>query len=200
MDHKLIVFNFNIKHQTHFESIAKFLLLLIVFVVYFIYLSFHHGTGKGLISLALTWSFFVLCTPIADAGFLIDFPIRLIFGLRMFVVEIFVWAIAFSIITVILVFTPKHFQTTLITRLLYQILSHPYPYWVIIFLSFIGTFASIYFGDEMIDVIAHKHREKHHKHGFRYRVIAMISVIILTVTVYHQLMLDFGLPLPNGNG
>ncbi len=81
---------FKLKHKTHLETGLKFLILSGVFVLYLAYLIHMHNISKGSITLALTWSFFVLCTPIADAGFLLDFPIRLLFGFRMFVVEIFV--------------------------------------------------------------------------------------------------------------
>ncbi len=55
----------------------KFLLLSVLLVSYFVYLSYEYNLLTGGIAVALTWSFFVLCTPIADAGFLLDFPLRL---------------------------------------------------------------------------------------------------------------------------
>lgn len=179
---------FNIKHQTHFESGAKFILLFLIFFFYFIYLSYHHDISKGGITLALTWSFFVLCTPIADAGFLLDFPIRLLYGFRMFSVEVFVWILAVFISFISFVFTPEHFQTTVITKVFYQILCNPFPYWIIIFLCCIGTFTSIYFGDEMIDVIGHHERLKHHTHGFKYKVIVLLTVASMSVLAYYKLI------------
>ena len=160
---------FSIKHQTHLETTLKFIGLLAVLVFYFIYLSYEHDFSKGGLAVALTWSFFVLCTPVADAGFLIDFPVRLLFGFRMIMVEVFVWILAISITASTLYFAPQNFETTLITRVFYKILCHPYPYWAIIFLCCIGTFASIYFGDEMIDVIGHHERVEHHKYSFKYK-------------------------------
>ena len=169
--------------------------LLIIFFLYFIYLSYHHDLSKGGITLALTWSFFVLCTPVADAGFLLDFPIRLLYGFRMFTVEIFVWTLALCISAIVLMFAPAHFQTTFITRVFYQILSHPIPYWLIIFLCCIGTFTSIYFGDEMIDVIGHHQRSKYHKHGFKYKVIVMLTITSITVIAYYLLIQQLGISL-----
>jgi len=148
-------------------------------------------------TLALTWSFFVLCTPVADAGFLLDFPIRLLFGLRMFVVEIFVWVVAIVISSATLVFAPEYFQTTLITRVFYQVLCHPIPYWSIIFLSFTGTFASIYFGDEMMDVITHNQRIKHHKHSVKFKAIALVGITFLVITIYYQLVGELGIEIKN---
>lgn len=187
--------SFKLKHQTHFETAAKFMLLVGILVLYLFYLIYRHDVSTGCVTLALTWSFFVLCTPIADAGFLLDFPVRLLFGLRMFIVEVFVWALAIVIVTSTLFFAPEHFTTTLITRVLYKILTNPVPYWSIIFLSFIGTFASIFFGDEMLDVLSHDKRVHHHKHGFKYRAIVLISITILVVAVYYQLAKDLNVPV-----
>ncbi len=184
---------FNIKHQTHFESITKFIFLFGLLISYFTYLTYKHDFSKGGIAVALTWSFFVLCTPIADAGFLIDFPLRLLFGFRMVVVEIFVWILAIGITVVTLLISPHHFEMTLITRVFYKILCNPYPYWSIIILCCIGTFSSIYFGDEMIDVIGHHERIKHHKHGFKYKAIALLGLTLLVVSIYYQIISDLGI-------
>lgn len=188
---------FNIEHQTHFETAAKFVLLFTTLVVYFFYLSYKHDFSKGAVSVALTWSFFVLCTPIADAGFLLDFPLRLLFGIRMIVTEVFVWILAISITILTALSSPSHFETTIVTRLFYKIICHPYPYWSIIALCFIGTFSSIYFGDEMIDVIGHHERIQHHKHGFKHRVVALLAVTLLVVFVYYQLLNDLGVQIEN---
>lgn len=184
---------FKLKHPTHLETGLKFILLSGLLALYFVYLIHQHGISKGSITLALTWSFFVLCTPIADAGFLLDFPIRLLFGFRMFIIEIFVWILAITIASLSLLIAPHYFESTLITRVFHQILCHPIPYWSIIGLSFLGTFASIYFGDEMIDVLMHSKRVKHHKHGFKYKTLVLISVPILVIAIYYQLMRDLGL-------
>ena len=72
----------------------KFVLLCFLLVSYFVYLSVKYDLITGGIASALTWTFFVLCTPIADAGFLLDFPLRLLFGVRMLISEIAVWAVA----------------------------------------------------------------------------------------------------------
>lgn len=186
---------FKLKHQTHLETGLKFILLSGLLVLYLVYLIHRYDVPKGTMTLALTWSFFVLCTPVADAGFLLDFPIRLLFGARMLHVEIFVWGLAITIATFGILIVPHYFDATLITRVFHQILTHPIPYWSVIFLSCIGTFASIYFGDEMLDVITHDKRTEHHKHGFKYKAIVLISVTILVITIYYQLLRDLHIPL-----
>ena len=76
------------------QVLIKFLLLVLVLLGYLGYLTYTLDFRTGSVAALLTWSFFVLCTPIADAGFLLDFPLRLIFGIRMFISEIVVWGIA----------------------------------------------------------------------------------------------------------
>ena len=178
----------NLKHKTHKETVLKFILLLAVFIGYFTYLNFEYGLATGGLIAGLTWSFFVLCTPIADAGFLLDFPIRLILGVRMIVMEVIVWIIAFALNLYGIFYSPEVYENTFLTNLLYKILTNPFPYWGIIFLCGLGTFLSIYFGDEMMDVLKHKNREKFHKHGFKLYIIAVISFFGLIVLAYYHLL------------
>lgn len=187
--------NFNLKHQTHLETVSKFIFLILILISYFAYLSYKHDISSGVITLGLTWSFFVLCTPVADAGFLLDFPLRLLFGLRMIVVEVFVWALAIFISVITMVFSPSSFDTTLLTRVFYQIISTPYPYWMVIALCCVGTFASIYFGDEMLDVLGHHQRVKHHKHSFKYKAIVLISITCIVTVFYYYLVKELGVSI-----
>jgi hypothetical protein len=62
-----------VKHETKRHILIKFLLVLFVFIIYFGFIALKDGFYVTI----LTWSFFVLCTPVADAGFLLDFPFRL---------------------------------------------------------------------------------------------------------------------------
>jgi hypothetical protein len=83
--------------------------------IVFIYLTIailQYGIKDGLIVTALSWSFFVFCTPIADAGFLLDFPIRLIAGFRMLHTEIVVWGIALAINIMAFAFNPNIYYKT----------------------------------------------------------------------------------------
>lgn len=185
-----MTFNFHKLHkiETHREVLIKFILLLALLALYFSYLSYQYGLLTGGMVALLTWSFFVLCTPVADAGFLLDFPIRLIFGLRMLYSEIIVWAIAIGVNGYALFYSPLSYDKTILTILLKKILTTPFPYWSIILMSGIGTFLSIYFGDEMLDVIRHRDRAKYHEHGFKLKVVGIISLFILIFLAYYFLM------------
>lgn len=194
---KIKTVSFKNIHQkgTRRETLIKFILLLTVLITYFFYLSYKYGFETGGIVSALTWSFFVLCTPIADAGFLLDFPIRLLFGIRMMLSEIIVWTIAISLNIFTLNFHSEYYKTTFLTSLFHKILTTPYPYWSIILLSCLGTFLSLYFGDEMLDVMQHKDCKKQHKHGFKYKVIATIGLFLLIIFAYYNLLDGLGIDI-----
>lgn len=170
----------------------KFVLLFIVLVGYFAYLSLQYDVMTGGIASALTWSFFVLCTPIADAGFLLDFPLRLIFGIRMLISELAVWAMAIAINVVSLFYFVEYYQTTKLTKLLHGILTTPYPYWGVILLSGTGTFLSIRFADELMDVVHHRDREYFHRHGFKHELVIIIFFVLILVG-YYELIASLGI-------
>ncbi len=180
-------------HATKKQVLIKFTLLLLLLLGYFGYLSWEFDLATGGLVALITWSFFVLCTPVADAGFLLDFPLRLLFGIRMFMSEIFVWGVAITINVLALSFTPEIYQTTILTSLFEKIISTPWPYWSIILLSSIGTFLSIRFGDELMDVASHKERTYHHKHSFAYSLILYAGIFALIFIGYHHVAVSLGI-------
>ena len=174
------------------QVLYKFLILCFILISYFIYLSVQYDAVTGGIAAALTWSFFVLCTPIADAGFLLDFPLRLLFGIRMFVSELVVWTIAISINVITLLFFSEYYDTTSVTKLLHSIVTMPYPYWSVIVLSGLGTFLSIRFADELMDVMHHKDRHFFHRHGFKHEIVIMVFFVLVFVG-YYELIASLGI-------
>lgn len=174
------------------QVVIKFVALLALLVGYFLYLGLKYDFATGGVAAALTWSFFVLCTPIADAGFLLDFPLRLLFGVRMVLSELAVWAIAIGLNLSVLTLAPQYYDTTILTRLLHQILITPWPYWGIVGLSVIGTFLSIRFGDELMDVLHHRDRAFFHAHHFKYELI-LIAFFVAVLVGYYRLIASLGL-------
>jgi len=174
------------------QLLSKFLLLCALLIAYFSYLSIQYDMMTGGITSILTWSFFVLCTPIADAGFLLDFPLRLILGVRMLMSEIAVWAIAITINIISLLYFAEYYETTTLTRFLYQILTMPYPYWSVILLSGVGTFLSIRFADELMDVVHHRDRDFFHRHGYKHELI-IITFFIAVFIGYYELITLLGI-------
>lgn len=176
------------------QVIIKFLLLCVILFSYFIYLVYQYDLLTGGIAALITWSFFVLCTPIADAGFLLDFPLRLLFGIRMVLSEIVVWIIAITINVVALLYFREIYKTTIITQLMESILITPMPYWIIIALSGIGTFLSIRFGDELMDVLHHRDRSFFHSHQFKYEMVLFVFFLFV-IFAYYELVSSLGITL-----
>jgi len=175
-------------HETKHKALIKFLSVITIIIAYFSIVSFHLGLENGVLVTILTWTFFVFCTPIADAGFLIDFPMRLITGMRMLYSEMMVWVVAFTIVISSLTLKPELFEKSTILLLFKDILSKPWPFWSIIALSALGTFFSVTFGDELIDVAKHSERKHYQKHKNKYRIIVTLSILVLTIIIYYSLM------------
>jgi hypothetical protein len=187
---------FHIKHETHRETFLKFLALVLILLGYYTYMSWKYDASTGFSVSLLTWSFFVLCTPIADGGFILAFPIRLLFGIKMSVTQIALWFVAISINIFMLISSPNSYNLTFLTKLLKHILTTPYPYWSILILSAAGTLLSIYFGDEMMDVTLHKDRVQHHRHGLKYRTVLVAGLGILTIVSYYYLLSSLNIAPP----
>ncbi len=186
------------KHQSseqnsHHHTLLKFILLALVIVGYFAYLSIQYDFSTGFMITAITWSFFVLCTPVADAGFLLDFPIRLLFGVRMLFTEILVWALAILINGFALAFSVESYEHNVLTQVFKQILLTPIPYWSIILLCGLGTFLSIHFGDELMDATHNKHHTHEQKHKTLYKLLIMVGLLLVILWFYGNLMDQMGL-------
>jgi hypothetical protein len=185
-----------LKHETKSHILIKFSLVLLILLAYFTFISIKYGVQEGFLVSALSWSFFVLCTPIADAGFLIDFPLRLVTNLKMILAEVLVWLIAIGLNLYALFLKPEIYQKTKLLELFKHILEKPFPLWGVILISLAGTFLSIKFGDELMDKVQHKERKFHQKHKFNHQLIVMIFFVALSLVLYHFLLqtLDINLP------
>jgi hypothetical protein len=184
-----------LKHKTKKHVLINFLIVLFIFVVYFGFITLKYGFKDGFYVTALTWSFFVLCTPIADAGFLLDFPFRLITHIKMLFSEITVWVIAISLNIYTVILHPEIYERTKILSLLKHILEKPFPFWIIVIVSAIGTFMSVYFGDEMMDKINHKDRLLHKKHKRKHKYIIMFFIVVLSIIIYDFLLKQLGIKI-----
>lgn len=174
------------------QIFIKFFLLCGLLVGYFGYLSYQYDFATGGVATLLTWSFFVLCTPVADAGFLLDLPLRLLFGIRMVISEIAVWVVAVGLNVAIFLFWPSSYQTTVLTELLHTIFTNPYPYWGVIVLSGLGSFLSIRFGDELMDIIHHHDRSFFHSHHFKHELI-LFAFFLVVIFGYYELISSIGI-------
>ncbi|NIA02151.1 MAG: hypothetical protein GWP15_02100 [Nitrospirae bacterium] len=184
-----------IVHETKRKALKKFLLLLVIFFTYFGFISFRYGLEDGWRISLLTWTFFVLCTPIADAGFILDFPIRLLTKIRMIISELGVWVFAIGINIYFITKNPSIYDSISILKIFKQILLHPIPFWIIIFLSASGTFLSIKFGDELMDVISHWQCREHIKHKWKHHLIIFGFSFISVLLIYFYFLGELGLKI-----
>ncbi len=176
------------QHETKKHAFKKFLIVLAIFVAYLIFVCWKYGVKGGTEVGLLTWVFFVFCTPIADAGFLVGFPARLLTGIRMIYSEVIVTIVAALITIYSLIFTPSIYEKTALLRVFKRILIQPVPFWLIIILSTIGTFFSIYFADELVDVAKHSERVKYKKHKRSHYIIISLFMWGITFWLYDVLL------------
>lgn len=184
-----------LEHETKKKVLVKFSMVLLIFLIYFFFSIRYYGFGNGILISFLTWSLFVLCTPIADAGFLLDFPIRFITGIKMIYSEMFVWTLALLSNVFSLLYSSQTYEKNFLLGLLKTILLNPFPYWGIIILSFLGTFLSVYFGDELFDTVKHKERKKYRKHKHKYLLIVVAFLILLIISLYYLLLKNLGVKI-----
>ena len=182
-----------LRHETKRDVLYKFLFVVVIFFGYFVFVAYKYGFEQGFFVTALMWSFFVLCTPIADAGFLIDFPLRLITNVRMLISEVLIWIVAIVLNCYAFFIVPTIYDSNFILSLFKHILEKPMPFWLIIMLSAIGTFASIQFGDELLDKVRHYEREKYRKHKEKYKFISLIFIFFITFILYDFLLYELGI-------
>lgn len=110
----------------------------------------------------------------------------------MVVSEIAVWAVAIVVNIFSLMFAEDYYQTTLVTQLLYKILTIPYPYWGVVVLSGAGTFLSIRFGDEIMDVLHHRERHFFHANHFKHELILFLFFLCVLFG-YYELISSLGI-------
>jgi hypothetical protein len=176
------------------HPVIKFAITILVILVYFAFAAHSHGLKNGAIISILTWSFFVLCTPIADGGILIDFPMRLITGIKMIYSEIIVWVVAIGVNIGVHLIDQSIYEKTILLSLFKHILDAPFPYWTIIILSGLGTFLSLYIADDLVD--SHKHRKKHISFIVKHKLIIFAFIILLIIIVYDFLLNKLGVHIP----
>ena len=186
----------NLNNETHQHALHRFILLILVLSLYAGFVIHKYGLKDGLLVTALTWAFFVFCTPIADAGFLLAFPTRIILGVRMIYTQIAAYVLAAAFVFFAFLVSPHVFDKNILLHLFATILTTPIPYWLILVLSLAGTFASIIFGDELLDVAYHKDRKLYHKHYNRYYVLVMLFIFSFAVLLYVYLLNTLGINIP----
>lgn len=174
---------------------GKFLLLLLIIAAYATFVSVKFGIQDGLSVTLLTWAFFVTCTPIADAGFLVDFPVRIAIGLKMLWSEVVVWVLAAIIIVSNLVLNPVIFENTLALNVLYTVVTNPWPLWLIVVVSAAGTFLSIHIGDQIFSMVAARYHKTHIARLQVKRFVIEATVFVVVIALYAWLLHATGIAI-----
>lgn len=107
--------------------------------------------------------------------------------------EMIVWSIAITVNLISILYFPEYYDTTALTKVFHIILITPYPYWGVILLSVIGTFMSICFGDEMMDIASHSERSFFHKHGYKHELIVTVAIFAIIIIGYYELIASLGI-------
>jgi hypothetical protein len=74
------------------------------------------------------------------------------------------------------------------------ILTTPVPYWFVIFLSGIGTFLSIRFGDELMDVLHHEDRYFYLRHHFKHEILLFVFFLVVLFG-YYEIISTLGIAI-----
>ncbi len=176
------------KTKSSIKGLKRFLLVLAIVVAYAVYSVYSYGLKQGLSVTLLTWAFFVFGTPIADAGFLVAFPIRLVSGFRMLYTQIIVWVVAAFLVAAYFAADVAVFDKTGILQLFHKIIVTPWPLSLILILSAIGTYVSVVFDDKVFDVAASKNKKQSLRAG-SVKLYSTIAIFVATFALY-VLLLD----------
>lgn len=103
-----------------------------LFLIVVFFLIKHHGIGRGLIASFLTWSFFVLCTPIISRALVISNIIEKLTGSNLYNAGLFTWSAALITNMILLNLTPTIYNVNPLSGLLAHALTTPRPYWLLI--------------------------------------------------------------------
>ena len=160
-----------------------FLVIPFSFLV-LLFLSFciNHSVSVALLSTFITWSFYILCVPAYHGKMILGIPYKIITDKKLLYPERIIWpaALIFNIIT--MYSYSSAYQTTFITHLFYQILSNPWPHWIIIFISFFGTFYK--------SIIGYQRFFKHKYLNYSLRtIIVILGILTFIYLSYNELII-----------
>ena len=185
-----------VEHETHVHLLSRFLLALALFTAYFFYVVWKFDVGEGSLVALLTWAFFVLSTPIADAGLLLALPARVILGVKMIKTQALAYVLAVALVAWAYFNTPAVFEATILLRAFRFILEHPWPYWALFLISAVGTFSSIYLADEMYDVLSHSKRKAYRRHGWKVEAVITLGLVAVAFLFYNMILEELGVRVP----
>lgn len=146
--------------------------VVIMFILLMVFFIFYNGFYKGCIKSLFIWSFFVICTPVPEAGLLISLPLKRYFGFKMDLSQIVVSLFAFMLLFYFYCVEQKIIKNNLIGNLFLGLIN--YKYYSIIFISVISSVLTSNLLDNIINHFINKDEINH-----LYLKIGTIFVFIL---------------------
>jgi hypothetical protein len=146
------------------------------------YLIFFLKVTQGFYIGALIWSFFVLCFPFGITSSLFNIPFWFALGKSFPFAEVLSWIIALSLNYYTYFYHPTFYFRFATTHMLHQIISHPWPCWLIIAscgLAMIFRTVGRYTVRPRSFLLFH----------FINLVLIMISFTLLSRLAYHELVI-----------
>lgn len=89
------------------------------------------GIATGSHIILLLWTFWTMCLPFFGGGLLLAPLLEPFIALSDYTLEACAWLLAIGINAYACLFMPEIYHLTPITHLLYWIVTHPFPYWII---------------------------------------------------------------------
>jgi hypothetical protein len=146
-----------------------------------LYVIFMYGFTNGVYIAALMWSFFILCVPGSSSGFILT-PFWMLTGYYPAYGELFIWSIALTFNIYTLHQTPHVYGISTNTHLLYWILTHPWPYWIIIATCTLGTLYRTFIGRHLV-------KKRRFLHYLLNSILFTLGFFVLIYLSYHQFAL-----------
>lgn len=156
-----------------YDSIVLIFLLLLIFYI------FYNGYFKGCIKSLFLWAFFVICTPIPEAGLLFSLPLKRYFNIPMHICQVLVSVLALGMLFYFYSYEKKTIKTYLIGKLFLELIN--LKYFSIIIISIISSV----FTSEFINNIIDNYIDKKKINYVEFKLI-LISIFV----VFYSIMLN----------
>lgn len=150
------------------------LLFLITLITYISY----NGYVVGCIKSLFIWGFFVLCTPIPEAGLIITLPLKRYLNVPMHITQIIVSLCALGILTYFYIYEKNIIKSYKIGKLFMELIA--LKYFSIIILSILSSIYTSNLIDNFINHYIHKDKINY--------LYLKITIIVLCIIVYIYLL------------
>jgi hypothetical protein len=164
---------------------SLFFIIPISFLI-LLFLSFYlnHNFTTSITATFITWSFYIICVPAYHGKYILGIPYKFLTGKKFLYPERILWGSALIFNSIIIFKYNSFYETTIITNLFYQILSTPWPQWLIIFVSAIGTFYRSIIGYEKY------YKYKYINYSIR-TILVILGILTLLFLSYNELIILF---------